>query len=636
MRILIITILFLVAAFSPVLAQQKLTPQQQEQQTNTKLALAYYNSKDYEKAAPLLLEVYNVSKNSYYFRLFITSLIELKQYEKALEQIKQEIDKQKSPKPDFYIHWGYVLKTQDKEEEGQEKYKQALQEIPLNKGSYLITANAFLQWREFEWAKKTYLQGREVIPQEQFNYELARVNLYLRDYESMMEEYLNLVRQDENQINRIQSSLASAMSLDVDDGLRDQFRKQILRRIQSEPNITGYNRLLIWFLLEEKKFPGALRQSIALDRRTGQEDVRIFQLAQMALNSKKYGDARNAFQYLLDKGPENPFFMQAYGQNIHASYMEFITENPDDTIRGKQLAGQFKEGLKFLGYSPATINLISENAHLLAFYLDKPQQAVEVLEKGLSIPNLKPVQSGMLKTEMADVHVYANDPWEATLLYSQVIDANKDNSLGDEAKLKKAKLGYYLGNFSWAKAQLDVLKASTSKLTANDAMDLSMLISNNLNLDTTAVPLEMFSRADLLFFRNKDTMALSMLDSIAELYPYHSLVDDILYRKAKIEIDRQNYALAAEYLERIRSDFSYDLLADDALFLLAEMYNYEMEKKEKAKELYGEMLTMHPGSVYIEESREKFRELRQIYPDESAAPVKVSLPADEPETDEFE
>ena len=185
----------------------------------------------------------------------------------------------------------------------------------------------------------------------------------------------------------------------------------------------------------------------------------------------------------------------------------------------------------------------------------------------------------MLKTELADVYVYANDPWEATLLYSQVIDANKDNSLGDEVKLKKARLGYYLGNFSWAKAQLDVLKASTSKLTANDAMELSMLISNNLDLDTTAVPLQMFSRADLLFFRNKDSLAMATLDSIQEIYPYHSLVDDILFRKSKIA-NRTSGIMnrPPKYLEQIKSDFTYDLLGDDAQFALAELYNYHLKR----------------------------------------------------------
>ena len=187
--------------------------------------------------------------------------------------------------------------------------------------------------------------------------------------------------------------------------------------------------------------------------------------------------------------------------------------------------------------------------------------------------------------------------------------------MGDEAKLKKAELGYYMGNFSWAKAQLDVLKASTSKLTANDAMALSMLIGNNLNLDTTAVPLTMFAKADLLFFQNKPDEAIVILDGLMETYPYHTLVDDILFRKAKVELELQNYEVASEYLQTIIADFSYELLGDDALFMLAEIYHFNLDKREDAKDLYKQMLTMHPGSVFIEESRTRYRELREIYPD---------------------
>ncbi|MCK5730044.1 MAG: tetratricopeptide repeat protein, partial [Draconibacterium sp.] len=199
------------------------------------------------------------------------------------------------------------------------------------------------------------------------------------------------------------------------------------------------------------------------------------------------------------------------------------------------------------------------------------------------------------------------------------------NILGDEVKLKKAKLGYYLGNFSWAKAQLDVLKASTSKLTANDAMELSLLIGNNLNLDTTAIPLTMFAKADLLFFQNKNKEAIVILDSLIDIYPYHTLIDNVLFRKAKIEINQQNYTKAAKYLDQIVTNFSYELLADNALFMLAELYNYNLNEQEKAKGLYKDMLTQHPGSVFIDESREKYRELREIYPDKESEINKEGL-----------
>lgn len=614
MRYLLILSL-LVFGLNTGFAQRK----QSEVQTKSSLAIRYYNAKDYEKAMPLLKEVHQLTKSSTYFRYYLTCLIELKEYEKAEAELESVTKKQTQVRSEYLVHWGQVLKVQKRDQEASEKFNEAINAIQANRGSYLTTANAFLSWGEYDLAKQAYLKGREMLPNESFSYELARAYLYLRDYENMMEEYLNLLQQNESHLARVQSSLSSAMRLDIDDGLRDQFRGQVLSRIQSNPQVIGYNRLLIWFFLQEKKFSSALRQSIALDKRTGVEAGQIAQLGDMALRSKEYGEAKKAFGYLLDQGEGSEYFSQAFARNIHASYLEFISEFKDDKSKGIRLADEFEKGLEYLNYGPATLNLIQEYAHLMAFYLNDTDKGLAILDRGLKIVQLTPEQIGALKTEMADIYVYADDPWEAMLIYSQVIDGNKKNNLGDDVKLKKARLGYYMGNFSWAKAQLDVLKASTSKLTANDAMELAMMIGNNLNLDTTAVPLQMFAKADLMFFQNREHEAMLVLDSLADIYPYHTLVDDILFRKAKIEVEKQDYALAVEYLETIRTDFSYELLGDDALFMQAEIYNYQLDQKEKAKELYKLMLSSYPGSVFIEESRAKYRELREIYPDKEPA-----------------
>jgi len=599
--------------------------QQNQIQTQSNLAFQYYNARDFEKATPLMLSVYELTKNSTYFKYYLDCLIQLERYDEAVRKIQTELKTQRPERPEFYVHWGYVLKVQKKVDEGIQKYEKALEIITVNRNEYSLLANAFLGWQEYEYAKQTYLKGEKIIGPGSFDYELARSYSYLRDYENMMEKYLDLVGREEKMLPQVQSGLSSTMRLDIDDELLESFRMQVLKRIQSNPEVIGYNRLLIWFFLQENKFSAALRQSVALDRRTGQEDAQIIQLGYMALNNKKYDDAQKAFEYLMGKGKDNQFFAQSFALKIHASYLQYVNELSDSTEEGEKVAAQFKEGLEFLGISAVTLNLVQENAHLLAFYLDKSDEAIEILKQALEIPRLKPEEWGSLKTEMADIYVYDDDPWEATLIYSQVIDGNKTNSLGDDVKLKKAKLGYYLGNFDWAKAQLDVLKASTSKLIANDAMELSLLIGNNLNLDTTAIPLTMFSRADLLFFQNRNKEAMVILDGLAEMYPHHSLVDDILFRKAKIEIELKNYAMAAGYLDKIVSEFSYDLLGDDATFMLAELYNYNLGKQEKAKDLYKEILTRYPGSIFIEESREKYRSLRLIYPDKENEIDKENL-----------
>ncbi len=541
----------------------------------------------------------------------------------------------KPEKPELFVNWGYILKVQKKVEESKQKYERALDLVLPNRNEYALLSNAFLQWQEYEYAKQTYLKGEQIMGPGIFDYELARVYSYLRDYDNMMEKYLDMVKFDEKQLPRVQSGLSSSMRLDIDDEMLDIFREQVLKRIQANPEVIGYNRLLIWFFLQENKFSAALRQSIALDKRTGQEDAQIIQLGYMALNNKKYDDAQKAFEYLIGKGKENPFYAQSFALKIHSSYLHFTNELSGNREEGEKIAAQFKEGLEFLGINATTLNLVQEYAHLLAFYLDESDEAIDFLKRTLEIPNLKPEEWGRLKTEMADIYIYDDDPWEATLIYSQVIDGNKTNALGDDVKLKKAKLGYYLGNFSWAKAQLDVLKASTSKLTANDAMELSLMIGNNLNLDTTAIPLTMFARADLLFFQNKNTEAMVILDGLTKTYPHHSLVDDILYRKAKIEIEQQDYATAAQHLEQIVSEFSYELLGDDATFMLAELYNYNLGQQEKAKDLYKEILTRYPGSVFIEESREKYRQLRLIYPDKVIETDQQDLLLSAPEENEF-
>lgn len=609
------SVLILIVTLNTASAQNRV---QSQLQTKSSLAIRYYNARDYEKAIPLLKDVYQLTRSSTYFRYYVNCLIETRQYDEAENEIQQEIKKQKNARPELYIHWGHVLEKQGNVEAANEKYMEAIENIRPNRSAYLVVANAFLGWQKYKWARDTYQKGQQALPGEDFSYELARSYLYLRDYKNMMEAYLNMLHLNEKHLSRVQSSLSMALRLDIDGGLRKQFREQVLTRIQADPDVIVYNRLLIWFLLQEKKFASALRQSIAIDRRTGNEAAKIAQLGDVALRNKEFADAKKAYQYLMDKGTESSYYAQAYARNLHASYQEFVTEFPGDKEKGQELAARFGEGLNFLQYSPATVNLVVENAHLHTFFLNQPDEALNLLKRAMKIRGLDASQLGLLKTEMADIYVYANDPWEAMLLYSQVIEENKTNSLGDDVKLKKAKLGYYMGNFSWAKAQLDVLKASTSKLTANDAMELSMTIGNNLNLDTTAVPLQMFARADLLFFQHQNNKAMLVLDSLTEQFPYHSLVDDILYRKAKLATAAQDYALAADYYESIVADYGFDLLGDDALFNLAEIYNYHLGQKEKAKELYKTMLTAYPGSIYIEESRANYRELRQMYPDAEA------------------
>jgi tetratricopeptide (TPR) repeat protein len=271
---------------------------------------------------------------------------------------------------------------------------------------------------------------------------------------------------------------------------------------------------------------------------------------------------------------------------------------------------EYQKTLEKLGLNKNTANILKDWAHLKAYYMNDLDTAIVMLKSAMGTPGLYNKVAAGIKLELADIYMIINDVWDASLLYLQVDKDFKNDVLGHEAKFRNARLYYYTGNFGWAKAQLDVLKASTSKLIANDAMELSLLISDNLALDTIEIPLQMFARADLLYLQHKDSATIQILDSITEQYPGHSLQDEIYFKKYEIAYRNKNYEEARDYLEKIIEVFPFDILADKAIFNLAVLYEYQYDNTVKASELYELILMNYPNSLYVDDARKKFREIR--------------------------
>jgi tetratricopeptide (TPR) repeat protein len=200
--------------------------------------------------------------------------------------------------------------------------------------------------------------------------------------------------------------------------------------------------------------------------------------------------------------------------------------------------------------------------------------------------------------------------YEPVLLYTQVEKDFKDQPLAELARFKNAKLSYYKGDFEWAQAQLTILKSATTELVANDALELSVFIQDNLGLDTSTYPVEMYAKADLLYYQNEKIKAIKTLDSIIDVFPNHALADDILFFKAKAMHDSKQDSISATYLSKILAFHKDDLKADDATFLLASLYENSLNDKEKAKQLYEDLITNFKDSIYVTEARKRYRKLR--------------------------
>lgn len=593
-----------------LLAPVLLSAQNNDLQNTANLAGKYYQNKEFDKAAELYEQLYSSTKSEGYFNIYFDCLLGIPDYERAEKAIKKGL-RGNSSDAYWYIQWGFLKKTMGQIDESVKMYDKAI-ESASNIAEYPNIANQFISRREYEYAEKVYIKARAAQNQnpQSYNYELARIYYYMRNYERMLGEYIEWTKQKDSNIEIVKSNLLSVLSMDNDGEIIKQLRNYVLKKLQQDPSQLIYNRLLIWLFIQDKNFVAAIRQSIALDRRTSNENANILDLANVSAINKYYDDAAKAYEYLIGKGKNTEYYQLASLQLLRMNYNHFIDEENFDILRAKELQNMFTQTFSNVGNSPETTDLIAKYAHLLAFYLNQPDEALKVLTNALSASGLNMPQISVLKAELADIYVFVDDFGEAIITYSQVIETNKSNQLGDDVKFKKAKLGYYMGNFSWAKAQLDALRASTSKLIANDAMELSLFINENLESDSLATPLAMFARADLQLFRRNFTGAIASLDSISKLYSDNSLVDDVDFRKAGILQNQGKYADAAGLYDSIVKTYSWEMLADDALFQLALLYENKLNKKPEAMELYKKMLTDYPGSVYVVDARAAYRKMQ--------------------------
>lgn len=66
---------------------------------------------------------------------------------------------------------------------------------------------------------------------------------------------------------------------------------------------------------------------------------------------------------------------------------------------------------------------------------------------------------------------------------------------------------------------------------------------------------------------------------------------------------------AISVLEELVKYHGNDILADDALFQLGEIYDYHLFQKEKASEYYRKILFDYKGSLYTTEARKRFQSI---------------------------
>jgi len=579
-----------------------------EGQMDERLAREFYYRKEYEKARDLYKSLYDTNNQINHFTAYVDCLILTGDYQTAEKALKAFLKKNPSNWKS-QVDLAYVYSQQGENDKADKQLNRIIKDTPANKGSIKEVAN-LLRARNFNnQAIALYDKGAK---DQKINYSFSIEKAYaynaILDFDNATDCYLQYLKENPEQYEMVKNRLRVMMMYDLNGNVNDIIRVALLRRTQEEPENEEFASLLMWFSLQMQDYDLALMQLKALDKRgKGNYENDIIYIARIASDNRQYEIAKDAYGYVLQKGDEGVFYVDATVGLLNTEYTEAVTVGSHDREFYENLSRRIGEAFRKIGMTGATMPLIAVQARVMAFELGSFDEAKTLLNNALEM-NMSPLHQAELKLELADIYLFTDEVWEATLLYSQIEKAMKNEPIAHEARFKNAQLRYFIGEFEWANASLDILKSATSKLVANDAMTLSLTISDNLEYDT--VGLRRISKADYYIYQRKYALANQMLDSVAAYNPNEVSLPAVFYRKAKIAVNAGDYELADSLYKRVYEGYADSYIADEALVEDAMLLENQLNRKEDAMECYSRLFDYYTASVYVAQARKSYRRLR--------------------------
>ena len=586
--------------------KQKADPNWEQRQIDEQLAGQYFREQDYEQAQAIYKKLYNSTKQPYHFQQYIECCIVLNQYKEAERDLKKFYNEN----PNYtrsLVDLIYVFTLEGKNDKAQKQFDELMKTLPENASVVRNLGSQLQSRRLYEMATAVYEKGNKMLEgKETFYMDMAYMYQSSANYQEAFRYYFMELETHPGQYNNIRNRLQSMMFYDVNKSITDELRIALLKRTQEKPDNLELAQLLVWLATQEEDFDIALAQSLSIDRKTNNQDGQIMNLAGICLNNKQFDIAKSGYDYVLKKGKSNPFYGQALAGAINADYQQLQAAHSTDKRAYSNLLKRIEEAYNDINSNDLT-KLILVQSDIMTYQLGQTDDAVALLVNTLAKVGGKQDQA-QLKLKLADIYLHEDEVWEATLLYSQVDKSMKEEPLGHEARFKNAQLRYFIGEYEWAESQLKVLKAATSKLIANDAMTLSLIIKDNLGVDTTGMELKRLAHADYRIYQQREDEAIALLDEIIangnEVSKPHAL-----FRKGEIAEKRKEFESAEQLYLQIVEHYSESYMTDAALMKAALIEQNQLKNKELAKQHYEKLIDEYPTSIYTAQAKKNYRKL---------------------------
>ncbi|HMR16365.1 MAG TPA: tetratricopeptide repeat protein [Mariniflexile sp.] len=563
----------------------------------------YFKSGDFEKALHEYKKLYAQSpSNINYIFQIVSTYQQLEQYNEAESFLKTLM--QRVNYPAFIVELGFNYQLKNDMQNANANYTKALEKIDENPSNVFAIVRSFQSHALLNEAIVAYEKAAALNPDYNFNLQLAQLYGEQGNIEKMFVSYIDFAEANPIALSNIQRAITDFIS---EDGMQENnilFRKILLKKAQESPSLI-WNELLSWLFVQQKDYKKAFLQEKAIYNRQPESLDRIGELALTAFNENDMEMAKEIFTFITQTAQDTETLLEAHYNLLQLETKQTSPENY------QQIESRYQELFKKFGLFASTLKIQIAYAHFLAFYMNDAIKATTFLEKTLELP-LTELQQAEVKLELGDILVLQEKFNEALIYFTQIQRTLKNSTISQQARYKVAQASYYKGDFKWAESQLKILKASTSQLIANDALDLKLVISDFKDEDSLQTALKLYAKADLLAFQNKKEAAILLLDKILAEHKTEPIVAQALFKQAQLYTELSKFEKAETNYETLIANYSAGILIDDAYFKLAQLYENILNQPEKAKVFYEKIIFNHADSIYFVDARKHYRALRGV------------------------
>lgn len=599
------TIFLLIAFLSSGLLSARQEP---DNRTQIRLATEFERLGQFDRAADIYYGLFQAAPgNVTYYSGLRRNLERLGRYSELVRIIRQrlELGDDIGGRADL----GSALFKNAQEGEARREWQRVLAQNPRNTGAFTQVASAMLQNSLFDDAIAVYLQGREALNSpDLFAIELGNTYVAKMQYDLATREFLRYLDSNNKQFPYVQRRILSLFTEEMGDAVLAEVERHL--RSSTNPPV-DLLQLYADCLKKMERYGEALAvhvrlEELAAQRPNYQPGRELYSFAQEMATSGHGDIAGDAYALLLERTPASPF-RRAAQLGIAEAQMD---------------AGKYNEALAAVEallqdgqQNPYMLRAFLLRGELLLYYLNRPQDALEMFTLVKSRFRQPDAQRAAMLA-IADAHRRLGNAAQAASAYAQALSlamAGGDAAQRNTIHFHLAEMAFMNRQFTRAISLLEKVEPTAAlspgeRALRNDALELTLLIEENLADSTTVLGLYADARA--LQIRGQANRAADSLNALVQRYPASALAPRALLEIAEVHERLGQMQQRKAALKQVIEAYPAAFEADEATYVLA----LALEKEGSAPEAmryYEKLLVDYPYSTYLEKARARIRSLRE-------------------------